>query len=204
VTSTLTTNRDLYLAINTLSKEHEDSDRTLETYLLAILSRSAGFAECESLSLDELHELITSGFTHEPLPFNNAWRTQYDVLPYEDNCYKGWQATVIRQIVDLREMDENGTLNSEQRHFGLSSPRKAYWYNFEPFGYLECAAAGAFGGWEPSDSSRQYLPGLVAVLAEDGSIQFANPEDLPNVQFEIPAVSWEQFKNFIFCGQTYE
>lgn len=205
MTPQLQTNRDLYLAIDDLSKHQKDCGRSLEVYLLAVLNRSAAFTNRESLTLAELYELIACGFIHDPAPFNDAWRDQYDKLPHEDNGYSGWHATVVRQIVDLREMDECGTLKNEMRYFGVSAPRKSHWYNFDPPGYLECAMAGSFGGWEPSDDTgRQYVSGQVAVLGEDGSIQSANPEDLPNPTFEMPTVTWDHFKRFVICGQIYE
>lgn len=201
----LDTNRDLYLAIDALSRQHKDCDRSLETYLLAVLSRSAAFGDHDSLTLADLYELIASGFTHAPAQFEEAWRNQYDELPHEDGGYRGWHATVVRQLVDLREMDECGTLKNEMRFFGVSAPRNSYWYNFDPMGYLECAMAGSFGGWEPGDDTgRDYVPGPVAVLADDGSIQSADPRDLPNPTVRIPKVTWEHFKDFIICGQIYE
>jgi hypothetical protein len=91
------------------------------------------------------------------------------------------------------------------RYFGVRAPRQSYWYNFDPRGYLECAMAGSFGGWEPDDDTgRQYVSGPVAVLAEDGSIQSASPEDLHDPVYQIHVVTWEQFKDFMICGQIYE
>ncbi len=205
MTPQLETNRDLYLAIDDLSKQHNNCDRSLQVYLLAILKRAGAFRDRESLTLAEFYKLIACGFTADPNPFDEAWRVQYDILPVDDKGYAGWHATVIRQIVDLREMDECGTLEDEMRYFGVSAPRKSYWFNFDILGYLECAMAGSFGGWEPGDDTgRQYVPGQVAVLADDGSIQVANPEDVPNPTFEVPAVTWEHFKDFVICGQLYE
>ncbi len=205
MTPQLKTNRDLYLAIDELSRQQKNCSRSLEVYLLAVLNRSGAFADHDPLTLAEFYELIASGFTHDAAPFNEAWRSQYDELPDEDSGYAGWHATVIRQIVDLREMDECGTLRDETRYYGVSAPRKSYWCNFDLLVYLECAMAGSFGGWAPGDDTgRQHVPGQVAVLGEDGSIQSANPEDLPNPTFEIPTVSWEEFKDFVICGRLYE
>ncbi|NET39398.1 MAG: hypothetical protein F6K19_46770 [Cyanothece sp. SIO1E1] len=201
----LRTNCDLYLAIDDLSKQYADGCRSLETYLLAILNRSAILSDRESLTLSEFYELIACGFTHDPASFNDTWRDQYDKLPHKDNGYAGWHATVIRQIVDLREMNESGTLKNELRYFGVSAPRESYWYNFAPLEYLECAMVGSFGGWESGDETgRRYVPGPVAVLADDGSIQSANPKDLLNPEFEIPMVTWEHLKECVICGQIYE
>ncbi|MEM8534122.1 MAG: hypothetical protein AAGF95_24965, partial [Chloroflexota bacterium] len=110
-----------------------------------------------------------------------------------------------RQIVDLREMAENGVFANQYRYFGVNAPRGSRWYNFDSVGYLECAMAGTFGGWEPGDTSgREFVPGTVAVLADDGSIQDANSEDIPRDHHEISTVSWEELKDFIICGQIYE
>jgi hypothetical protein len=205
VKPSLQTNRDLYLAISDLSKQYKDCDRSLELYLLAGLDRSATFSDRDALTLSELYELIASGFTSKPASFDDAWLDQYGELPHEDNGYAGWRATIIRPIVDLREMEECGTLKNEMRYFGVSAPRKSYWYNFDPLGYLECAMAGSFGGWEPGDESgREYVPGPVAVLTNTGSIQSVNPEDLLNSTFEMPSVGWAHFKDFVICGQIYE
>ena len=205
MTPPLQTNRDLYLAVEQLSKQHADCPRSLESYLLAILDLSGPLAERRQITLAELYGMLSGGFTHDPAPFNDEWRDRYDQLPHEDDNYIGWHATVVRQIVDLREMDECGTLKNDLRYLGVSAPRQSFWYNFDPSDYLECAMAGSFGGWEPGDDTgRQYVPGPVAVLADDGSIQSANPEDLPNPTFDMPAVTWEHFKDFVICGQIYE
>jgi hypothetical protein len=204
-TPVLRTNRDLYLAIHDLTKQQKNCTRSLEEFLRAVLNRSAKFSDCESLTLAGLYELLASGFTYEPAPFDQAWRDQYAKLPRDGDGYAGWRATIIRQIVDLREMDECGTLKNEMRYFGVSTPRHSYWFNFDPFVYLECGLAGSFGGWLPNDETgRQYVPGPVAVLADDGSIQTANPEDLPIPIFEISTLSWEQFNDFLMSGQHYE
>ena len=201
----LTTNRDLYLAIEALSKTHSGCTRLLEHYLLALLDSSQRFSDRNNLSLAEFYDLVSSSFTRDAPAFSSDWRDQYDDLPHEKDDYTGFRGTLIRQLVDLREMDENGTLKNEQRYFGVSTPRKSYWYNFDPLGYLECAMAGSFGGWEPGDDTgRQFVPGPVTVVADDGSIQTANPEDLHQPTVQMPLVTWEQFKDFIICGQIYE
>jgi hypothetical protein len=201
----LTTNRDLYLAIEALSKTHSGCKRPLEHYLLSLLDSSLIFAERNDVTLAEFYDLVCSSFTRDIPSFNPIWHDQYDTLPHDRNDYAGFYATLVRQIVDLREMDENGALKNEQRYFGLSSPRRTLWYNFDPIGYLECAMAGSFGGWDPGDEmGRQFVPGPVAVLGNDGSIQSANPEDLHQPIVQMLSVTWEQFKAFIICGQIYE
>lgn len=201
----LRTNRDLYLAIDELSKQHKDSDRSLERYLLAVLNNAAAFSDRASLKLSEFYGILAAGFADDPAPFQDEWREQYAELPHKASGYAGWHATVVRQIVDLREMDESGDLKNKWRYFGLESPRGSTWYNFEPQGYLECATVGSLGGWEPGDDTgRDFVPGQTAAIAEDGSICTMEPEDVPRPQMEIASIRWEDFKDFVFCGQIYE
>jgi hypothetical protein len=201
----LKSNRDLYLAIDALSKTHSGCARPLEHYLLSLLDSSQRYSERNDITLAEFYDLVSSSYTRDIPAFNPDWRDQYDKLPHERNDYAGFRATLIRQIVDLREMDENGTLRNEQRYFGASAPRHAYWYNVDPIAYLECAMAGSFGGWESGDETgRQNVPGPVVVFGNDGSIQTANPEDLHQPTVQMPSVTWEQFQAFIICGQSYE
>ena len=49
-----------------------------------------------------------------------------------------------RQIKDLKDMQENGDLDKEFKYFGLTSPSKQIWYNFDTSSYLRCATAGLF------------------------------------------------------------
>src|SRR5690348_8317283 len=139
MTPKLQTNRDLYLAIENLSKRHQDCTRSLEEFLLAVLNRSAAFSDRESLTLTDMYDLLASGFTHEPAPFDQTWRERYAEFQRDDVGYSGWRATMICQIVDLREMDECGTLKNDMRYFGVTAPRNSYWFNFDPFVFLECA-----------------------------------------------------------------
>lgn len=122
----LTTNRDLYLAIEALSKYHSNCARSLEHYLLSLLDSSLRFSEGNDITLAEFYDLVSSSFTRDIPAFNPDWRDQYDKIPHDRNDYAGFRATLIRQIVDLREMDENDTLKNEQRYFGMNAPRKSY------------------------------------------------------------------------------
>lgn len=65
--------------------------------------------------------------------------------------------------------------------------------------------AGSSGAWEPGDATgRDYVPGPLALVAETGSIQLAQPEALPNPSIEITRLTWEYFQDFVICGQIYE
>jgi hypothetical protein len=196
--SSLQSNRDLYLSIESITREYRSIDRSLEEYLRAMLQLAKRFADRSSLALDEFHMLIYESFTAQPIEFDEDWRNSYDRLPINRSDFDGWRSILIQQIIDLREMRENGTLADANRYFGIDSPRNSRWYNFDPLGYLECAMAGSFGGWEPDDESgRELVPGRVSVIAEDGSIQDLHPQDLPYPQFEMPAITWDELKDFM-------
>jgi hypothetical protein len=116
-----------------------------------------------------------------------------------------WEAFVLRQIVDLREMAEQGMLQDEMRYLGTDSPRGQKWYNFDPCTFLECAMAGSFGGWQAGDDSdRDYVPGPVAVLGDDRQVTTADPHDVPNPVVAMREVSWDDFRSFLGCGQWCE
>ncbi len=203
--SVLQTNRDLYLAIEGLVKQNLASSRSLEEYLRAMLAESDLDRDTDGLSLDRFQALLEASFTSPPAEFNEKWREQYDDLLDDLSNYLGWRATLIQQIVDLREMEESGTLGDEYRYFGVSSPRNSYWYNFDATSYLECAMAGSFGGWElRDDTDRDFAPGPVATLADDGKIEMQGPKEIPRPVFKLLFVTWEHFVEFLRCGQMYE
>ena len=166
---------DLSRAIERLLKQHKDNARTLEEYLLAVLSLSVSLAGLQRITLVEFFSILSGGFVHDPLPFNEQWRDRYDQLPDEAAGYRGWHATVIQQIVDLREMDECGTLKDKTRHLGVVAPRDSDWYNFDPSSYLECAMEGSFDRW-----------------------------NLSKGRAGMPTITWQDFKVFVICGQIYE
>lgn len=201
----LTTNRDLYLAICELGTTHHACERTLEQYLLTLLRLAKPLADRSSLTLDEFHALLSDSFIAEPQPFDETWRDCCDSRDEDLPGFAGWMSTLIRQIVDLREMDEVGTLLNEHRYGGIDAPRGGRWYNFDPMLYIECAASGSLGGWEPGDDSdRDFVPGLVGVMDASGQIVDANPQDLERPIFQLLDLSWEQCRDFLDCGRHYE
>lgn len=119
--------------------------------------------------------------------------------------YDSFRGTLIRQIVDLREMDENGFFKSEHRYLSVCSPRKSNWYNFDPLTYIECAMAGSFNGWDQYCETRaKSISKPVSEFETENSTRFNihEEENLPtNVK---PSVTWWQMQQFIVCGQIYE
>ena len=199
------TNRDFYRAITQLLSQHQNSKRSLESYLLALLALAEPYADREAVSLGEMFGMLAEAFTSEPAVFDEAWRDHYDQLPYEQDSYAGWRAKLIRQIVNLREMEECGTLQSQMIELGIASPRGAYWFNFHPKLYLECASAGSVGGWVPGDETdRSLVPGSVAIVGDDGELTSAPAHHFEPQERNLSLMSWADFKHFIGCGQSYE
>jgi hypothetical protein len=200
---TIKTNRTLYLAVARLVKQEAKNKRSLESYLLALLSLGREYQQRETLTPDEFFEMLTKAFHETALPFNEMWREQEYNRTLEG--FLAWQNRIIYQIVDLRNMEEAGALNNEMRYFGIDAPRGGRWYNFEPGSFLECGMAGTFGGWqEGDDTGREYVPGPVAVLGESGKIESADPRDIDDPVVELEAITWDKFTEFLFDGQNYE
>jgi hypothetical protein len=222
------TNRDLYLAIADLTISHRLGARDLEEDLRALWGGACRYREQAFLSADEFFGLLSAAFTVAAPPFDETWRSQYaqdDTNPLatclaakmghgeqlrgadaaDVPAFDRWESFVFRQIVDLREMAEQGTLKNEHRYFGIDSPRGQRWYNFDPCTFLECAMEGSYGGWEPGDDTgRDYVPGPVAVLGDDGEITTSDPRDEMDPVLPIRDVSWDDFQSFLGCGQWYE
>jgi hypothetical protein len=200
----LETNRELYLAIRELCDRQTDNDRSLELYLSALVRLAQQYSSQATLSLTQFYSLIRDAFDAKPLPFDETWRNPDDFIP-DNSSFERWRSIAIAQVVDLHEMSETGILAHEQRYFGVTSPRGSLWHNFDPVGYLECAMAGSFGGWEPEDpGDRIFVPGAVATIDEQGNLQSVDPQDLDRPVVSIPALCWSDFIDFVWCGQMYE
>jgi len=199
------TNRDLYVAITEPLEERKETQRSLEEYLSALWKLGSERKQESQFSVECFFGSLVSAFESTAPEFDESWRDRYARDVEKDVGFSAWESTILRQIVDLREMKETGTLEKEMRYFGVSSPRGGYWYNFDPCSFLECATAGSSGGWQPGDSTgRDFVPGEVAVMNEEGEIETRDPRDIDDPIFEMPQVTWEFFQDFLWCGQNYE
>lgn len=201
----LRTNRDLYLFIAELCKQ--PTARTLEDYLKALWLLGLREREREDLPLPRFAALLQEALHAEAPPFDPQWVGRYRLVPAEVPAvgHARWEEVILRQIVDLHEMQADGLLDNELRGFGIDAPRGLRWYNFDPGSFLECGVAGTFDGWEPDDpTDRGYVPGPVAVLDEQGQLTTADPHDLATPVTELGAISWDTFADFLGAGQQYE
>jgi hypothetical protein len=121
--SSIQTNRDLYLAIAELIRQQQLSARSLEDYLRALWEAARKYRERSPLAVDEFFALICGAFTLPVPPFDAAWRSRYTEDFADIPGFGGWEARVLRQVVDLHEMAEQGMLDDEMRYLGMDSPR---------------------------------------------------------------------------------
>lgn len=193
----ITTNRDLYCFIADLVKRRSGSSITLDSYLANL--QQLGRARCSLpvLPLAEFASLLEAAF-ESPGPGDSSVSAVAD-------GYADWETRIGEQIRDLHEMRHSGALANEYRYFGVNAPSGARWYNFDPLTYIECAAAGTFGGWqEGDDTGRAYVPGPVAVLDASGAMTTMDPRDIEDPVVTLPGITWQELVEFLDAGQSYE
>lgn len=195
------TNADLYKVVLNLLEKRKKSTRTLEQYLLRLWELTESRDAELPLSLAEFVDLLDGAFDGTPASVTLPKIREVA----SDSELSSWTRKLANQVIDLREMDVAGTLKDEHRYFGIDSPAGSRWYNFDPHTFVECGMTGTFGGWEPEcESGRQYVPGLVAYIDENGEMQSGRPEDLEEPPLPMATISWDDFADFLWSGQCYE
>jgi hypothetical protein len=193
------TNREFYQCLGQLLQKQNNNPLSLEQYLISLWSRASKYKTKPGLALDDFFKLLTDSFT--PVA------AQIGDRPIDEaaNGFAGWDSIIRRQIQDLKAMQANGELEDEQRYFGLESPSGESWYNFDPCGYLECATEGSLGGWEEGDpTGRDYVPGNAAMLDQNDEVISVDPRAIDRTPMQIDFLSWDELKQFLWCGQQYE
>lgn len=197
------TNRELYCFIADVVKRHSDAGLTLEAYLSNLRRLARRHQHAATLGPSELARMIEAAFDGSGASDGSDGSDAAGREPAEG--YAEWEARLDEQLRDLREMAADGTLASEHRHFGLDAPSGARWYNFDPCTFLECAAAGTFGGWqEGDDTGRALVPGPVAVLDALGELTTVDPRELEEPVAELQGFAWPELVSLLDAGQMYE
>jgi hypothetical protein len=117
--------------------------RSLEEYLRALWGLIQQ-AQSHRVTYALLGQLLHDAFLAESLPFDETW-LQYDAPPDLDEdgnrrSFSLLQHMICYQIADLHRMAQAGLLENEWRYFGIDSPTRHRWFNYDPSSYLECAA----------------------------------------------------------------
>ena len=162
------TNRDFCLAFYELSDRPEAKERPLEDYLRALWKLSHRFRDEAILSFETVVGMFEEALTAEPPPFDEAWRESYvsDEEIERLTGYSQFQALLQNQIVDLREMNANGSLSNQWAEMGVISPRGASWSNFGVSLFMQCGAFGKFRYWSSEDAIVPLQPLTWEVLAD--------------------------------------
>lgn len=191
------TNRTVYQRILVIG---ESTDRSLEEYLRALRHVAWPQRERETLPVDVFVTLLDDAATVPAPPFDDALRTEDLAVTEDMPGFEVWDRVIRSQIVDLRDLAEGPAPRFPELGVDVCRPADAgrracgtRWYNHAVAGYLECAMAGALGGWDAADGVRGPVPGPVAPL-------FPEP---PGVA-ELRELTWAEFTDFLVCGQEYE
>ena len=184
------TNRELYLFIRGLKETHENApNRSLEAYLSA-LWKLASTERPETPTIEQFVHWVEAAFHQEAPSFDQQW-LEIDVTYGRDyDTFDDWESLILYQIADLHRMKEAGVFENEYRYFGIESPSGAYWYNFDPLTYLECAIRGKYGGYEAEEV-------IVVIPPAEG-------ESADSPIYEITSFTWKEFADMLEMGQFYE
>ena len=196
----ITTNRDLYCFIAQVMKQQSDRSVTLAAYLSNLRAHARGHRGAATLTPSEVACLLEGAF-------ESTGPAGCSAAPEGEPAdgYLEWEARLDEQLRDLREMEAAGTLANEYRYFGVDAPSGARWYNFDPCTFIECAAAGTFGGWqEGDDTGRALVPGKVMVRGESGELRAVDPRDIEEPVVGLHRFSWHDLVGFLHAGQAYE
>ncbi len=195
-TTPIETNDDLYQAITALDRAHQTSEeRDLETYLRSLLSVCLDYWTQHVLTPETFVKILDQAYTTLPVDYDPHWEETYS---QDWPSLKGWdrfQALLRRQIVDLRQMYNNNLLPTGSA--GVEAPLGGRWSNLDTKSFLECACRGNFDGWSP-DEAVIFNPPETAV-AQNITLDEIAEETAP-----LPPITWEQFADFLYCGQIYE
>ncbi len=193
------TNRDLYVRLVALGDHLGVIGRPLLDYLCALWLVSRALSIHDELDGDLIAAALEAAASAMPVRPEPAWRVT-DLSA--DGPYSGFAdftKVLCTQIADLVAFEERppGPLAS----LGVDAPPRidggratiSRWFNFDPPTFLECAAAGAFGGWDEADGRRV----RTSDTREPG--QWAG-YDVTGLE----PISWGDFAAFLEYGQAYE
>lgn len=173
--SNIRTNRDFYIAIACLRTIHRGKRRDLETYLCALLGVARRYRNEAHISLGDFAEMLREALVVPAVEAVALVAKTGDAIGSNGvaaDPYIHWEQTILQQIAHLREMRKVGKLNAP--HEIKPSPRREIWRHTSVPEYLECAAAGTFGGWDIGDET------------------------------DIQEVDWPTAQAFLNAGQSYE
>jgi hypothetical protein len=194
---TVHTNRDLYLRLVAVGEHLSSNGRALLDYLCSLWTVSRPLAVYDVLNGDLLAAMLTAAVWAPPARPEPAWRVADLSVNDAFSGFADFTKVLCTQITDLLAFQENPP--GPYASLGVDAPPRVdggratvdCWCNFDPATYLECAAAGSFGGWSVADGRRVTVAGL--------------PGDGPNDEVTpLPRITWGDVGAFLEYGQCYE
>lgn len=173
--SNIRTNRDFYIAIACLRTVHRGERRNLETYLSALLGVARRYRNETHISLGDFAEMLHDALVVpavEAVALGTRTNGANSANGVAADPYERWEQTILQQIADLGEMRKAGKLNGPREV--TRSTRLEIWRRTNVPEYLECAAAGTFGGWDIGSET------------------------------DVQKVDWPTAQAFLHAGQSYE
>lgn len=190
------THRDLYLLAVQRVTAHPRRDRPLEEYLRALLGLVRAMHDRPELRASEFIDLVVGGLAAPAVEFEAAWDDLPAAVPTGGATTADVEATIARQVAELRRLADAGLLSPGAREFGIDAPRGGRWTNFTPPSFVECGLQGAFGGLALEESSRSMTIGSPR-RAEQSGIMVARA-------VPMSWVTWDDVTSFLVCGQCHE
>jgi hypothetical protein len=196
---TLQTNRDLYLRLVAVGDNLAVTGRALLDYLCALWLVSHCLADHEELDGDHFVAMLTAAVTVRPMRPEPNWRTADFTADGQYVGFADFTKVLCTQIADLLAFEERPP--DPLAPLGVDAPPRidggratiTRWCNFDPATFLECGAAGAFGGWSEADGRRVRTSDLRPEGAWSG-------EDIALLE----PISWGDVAAFLEYGQSYE
>jgi hypothetical protein len=189
------TNRDLYVRLLTLGEHLNDSSRALLDYLCALWAVSQPLAVDEELDGDQFAAMLTAAAAASPARPCPKWSVDDFTVDGPYVGYHDFAKVIGTQVVDLLAFQQSPP--GPYASLGVDAPPRVdggratipLWCNFDAATYLECAAAGSFGGWSVGDGRR---------VSESGDGR-ASDEVVA-----LPAITWGDVAAFLEYGQSFE
>ena len=189
------TNRDLYLRLLALGEHLTGSARALLDYLCALWAVSQPLAVDEELDGDLFAAMLTAAAAANPARPCPSWSVDDFTVDGPFIGYRDFAKVIGTQVVDLLAFRQSPP--GPYAALGVDAPPRLdggratipLWCNFDAATFLECAAAGSFGGWNVVDGRR---------VAESGEGR-ARDDVVP-----LPPITWGDVAAFLEYGQSYE
>ena len=195
----VTTNRDLYLHVLALGDHLAVTGRALLDYLCAVWTVTRPMAIHDELDGDHFAAVLIASATAVPIRPDPSWRVDDFTTDGPYLGFTDFTKVVCTQVADLLAFHDTPPgpfagfgIDAPPRHDGgrATIPR---WCNFDPSTFLECAAAGAFGGWSEADGRR-------VSTEEPGESGDWSGERVALLE----PITWGDFAAFLEYGQSYE